>query len=65
MVENMKEMADFPLLFERIKNYLDKPNPSQWERDAAKEACDALIFIIYGGEGIRCNGHPQGRSVSV
>jgi hypothetical protein len=46
----MKGSENFPILFKRIGNYLDKaPNATPKELKAAKDAFKTLHRITYGG----------------
>lgn len=55
-------LPNFPLLFERIGNYLAKaPNASQEELEAAREALHTIVDTIYVHQpGVPCDStHPK------
>jgi len=54
----MVKSENFPLLFKRIGNYLDKaPNATPKELQAAREAFKTLHRITYGGlSNCYCDG---------
>lgn len=57
----MKDSLNFPLLFDRIRNYLAKgPRATPEELEAAKEAFNLIVATIYAGHpNLSCPvGHP-------
>jgi hypothetical protein len=58
---NMKSSVNFPLLFKRIKNYLDKPCGTGQENSqtAARDAYKEIVNTIYRpSQPIICPDHP-------